>query len=323
MLGATCFFISGSELGFTAPGNPEHCPLSNRLKPGKDTSETIQTWLGFDRDCIMYTKNALYRLSTIGQSFEDSRFEEVESPVGLAGEWAAAALDGQQGHIFLAKSGLYLFDGTRVNEVSDPIEPLFTDSSVAGYIRPEHMGQAVMVTSRDRMLLAYRTTSGAGDNDRLLWGDFQDPANPAFTVIPWEITSMWREKADNYVMAGDSGGYLWVLDQGYTNDGAVIAWAVTTKEFRFSQQTMTLFDEVILDADFAGATTAVVVTTRGRGSIKTATYSSTASGRQRLAFKLPVYVKGETAQVAVSSSHAGKRSLYEVGFTSAAFKDEP
>lgn len=324
LIGDTAFGIDADgNLRFSKAGEVEHWPLSNSVKPPRGVSDSVLAWLPFDRDCIIYTTNGMYRLSATGLSFEDSRFEEIETPVGLVGEWALAQLDGQQGHLFLAKSGLYLFDGARVTEVSFPIETLFTDSTATGYIQPGTMSQAIMVTSRDRMLLAYRTTTAAGANDRLMWADFQDPSNPAFTVIPWGFGSMWRERADNYVLAGNADGYLYVLDNGYTDDGAAIAWAVTSKEFRFNGQTMTALDEVVLDADFAGATTAVVVTTRGRGSTKTATYSSTASGRQRVVFKLPVFLKGETAQIAVSSSHAGKRSLHEWGFTSKAFQDEP
>ena len=321
LVGETVFGIIGTSLAFSKAGVPEHWPLSNRVKPGRNTSETLQAWVKFDRDCIMYTKNGLYRLSQVGLSFEDSRFEEIESPVGLAGEWAVAALDGQQGHIFLSKAGLYLFDGARVTEISFPIEPMFTDSTNSNYINPLYMDSAIMVTSRDRMYMTYATTNAG--NDRLLICDFQDMQDPKFTVIPWGFTSMWREQGDNYVLAGTSGSLLYVLDTGYTDDGAAIAWAVTSKEFRFNGQTMTQLDECVLDADLAGGTTAIVVTTRGRGSTKTATYSSTASGRQRLKFPLPVYMKCETAQIAVSSSYAGKRSLYEWGFTSAAFEDEP
>lgn len=322
LIGDTIFGIDVNTLRFSKAGEPEHFPLSNAITPGRNTSETLQAWAAFDRDCIMYTSNALYRLSQVGLSFEDSRFEEIESPVGLAGEWAVAALDGQQGHIFLAKSGLYLFDGARVNEVSYGIEPMFTDSSYANSFNLAGMSQAIMVTSRDRMFLSYRNAS-SGANDRLLIGDFQDPSSPNFTVIPWSFTSMWRERADNYVMAGDASGYLYVLDTGYTDDGAAIAWAATTKEFRLNGQTSVALDEIILDANFAGATTTITATMRSRGNTKTQEYTSTATGRQRLTFKLPVSFRGETIQVAVSSSHAGQRLWYECGFTSLAFQDQP
>jgi len=315
LAGTTVFGIDGSDLVFSKIDNPEHWPLGNRITPGRNTSETLRAWLQFDREVIAYTDTGLYRLTPLGLSFEDSRFEEVESPVGCAGEWAATALDGLRGHIFLATTGLYLFDGARVTEVSYQIEPMFTDSSDPDYIHPDFMSQAIMVTSRDRVFMAYRSASTAGNNNRLLMADFQDMNDPKFMVWPIEVTSMWRERGSNNVLIGNSSGNLFQLDVGYSDDGGSIAWEVETKEFPLGGGTAVRLDEVLLDADFAGATTTVEVTVRVRGQSRTATYTSTASGRQRLKFKLPMSMFGEVAKVNVSSSAATKRGLYAVGFT--------
>ncbi len=316
VVGETCFGINGSDVIFSQPGNVEHFPLANRVTPGRNVSETTRAWVPFDREIIIYTDVALYRLTQVGLSFEESRFEEIESPVGCAGEWCVAALDGQQGHVFLAKTGLYLFDGARVNEISYPIEPMFTDSSHEDYIRPEHMSQAIMEMSRDRMYLSYRTTSGAGNNDRLLECDFQDMADPKFTVLDYALTSIWRERTTNTLMGGDSDGKIWVLDYGWSDGSAGDHdWEVTTKEFPLNGGKSFRVDEVVLDANFAGISTTVVVTTRVRGSTKTATFTNTTTGRQRIVMKCPIYMKGETVQVAITSSSDTKRSLYAVGFT--------
>lgn len=313
LLGETAFGITGSELAFSQSGNVEHWPLANRVKPGRNTSETLQAWVPFDRDCIMYTSNGLYRLSQVGLSFDDSRFEEIESPVGLAGEWAVAALDGQQGHIFLAKSGLYMFDGARVNEISFPIETMFTDSSHADYINPLYMSSAVMVTSRDRMMLFYATTSGG--NDRMLWGDFQDPSSPKFAVYDWAHTSAWREKANNYIVAGDSAGKVYVLDSGWADANGTMDWEFTTKEYQLNEGKPFMLDEVVLDADFAGVSTTITVATRARGVAKSCSFTNTTSGRQRVKLKVPTYMRGEVCSLAVSSSSDTKRALYSVGWT--------
>lgn len=321
LLGDTVFGISGNTLVFSRPAEPEHFPLGNRVTPGRNTSETLRQWLGFDGACIAYTSNALYRLSPISLDFGEVRFEEIESPVGLAGTRAVAALDGTAGHVFLAKNGVYLFDGTRVLEISHAIEPMFTDSANANYVNPLYMTSAIVATSRDRLYMTYATSSSG--NDRTLIGDFEDPTNPKWTVISWGFTSMWRERADTYLMAGDSSGYVYVLDQGYTDDGSAIAWAITSKEFRFNGQTHTNLDEVVIDANLAGATTTLTVTGRVLGSTKTATYTLTDTGRQRIKRKLPTHFKVETAQIALSSSHAGQRLAYEWGFTGGFVEDEP
>ena len=325
LLGDTVFGISGSLLCFSRPAEPEHWPLGNRISPGRNTSETLRQWLGFDGACIAYTNNGLFRLSPVSLDFGESRFEEIESPVGLAGARAVAALDGTAGHVFLAKNGIYLFDGARVIEISYAIEPLLTDSTNANYVNPLYMGSAIMATSRDRVFMAYATTSNG--NDRLLIGDFENPTAPKWTVIPWALSSMWRERGDTYLMAGDASGYLYVLDQGYTDDGAAIAWEIGTKSYRFNGQTMVVFDEVIVDGDFAGATTTIYAYVQSRnGNYFEATFTETDTAypyRRRYKYKLPVHFKGEFIAVNVSSTHAGKRQVAEVGFTSDKFEDQP
>ena len=332
LVGDTAFGIDiDGNLRFSKPGEVEHWPLSNSVRPPRGVSDYVTAWLPFDKDVIIYTKNGLYRFSALGLSFEDARLEEIESPVGLASEFGVAALDGQAGHLFLAKSGIYLFDGARVTEVSYPIEKLFTDSANQYYIQPTQMVQSFLVTSRDRMYLAYRTTAGAGDNNRLLLGDFQDPSDPKFTVMARGYTSLWREKADNYLMAGTAGSYLYVEDQGWTDNGGTIVWTVGTKDLRLNgTQTMFSLDEVVVDADFNGATATTVYVyvepTSNGDAYKETTFTIDGSAypyRKRYRLKLPVYFKGTVAYVVVSSTHAGKRALYEVGFTYTTRETEP
>jgi len=312
ILNETAFGVYNNEVLFSEVGNPEHWPLGNRLKPGRDTSETVQTWRPFDRDCIIYSNVGLYRFSQIGTDFTDARFEEIESPVGLAGRRAIAALDGQQGHVFLATNGLYLFDGARVSEISFPIEELFTDSSHDDYINPSYMSSAVMVTSRDRLYMSYGCDAA---NDRLLVVDFQDMADPKFTVYLWSLTALARERTDNTLLAGDASGFVYQMDYGYADNTSGIPWEWTTKHYELADGVSFMLDEVHLDASLAGASTTVVVTMMQRGQTKTATHTVTPTGRQRIRLKVPTYMKGEAVYVAVTSTSTSQREAYNIGFT--------
>jgi hypothetical protein len=323
MIGETCFAIApsvtddnGEDVIFSASDNVEHFPLSNRFRPGRNTSATLQTWRQFDREVIVYTDNSLHRFTALGLDFSDARLEEIESPMGLAGKYAVASLDGLQGHVFLTTAGIYLFDGARVQCVSDAIEPMFTDPADADYFTPAFMDQAIMTMSRDRMLLSYRSSAVnvTGANNRLLWGDFSDPSNPRFSVYEWDLTSLWREKASNDVLSGDDSGYVYLNDYLWA-DTAATDWNVQTKEYPLADGMAFALDELLLDADFAGATTTITVATRLRGHTKSTTFTASTTGRQRTKLKLPPYFKGEVAQVRVASTSLNKRALYAVGWT--------
>jgi hypothetical protein len=312
ILNETVFGIADGEIRFSKTAEPEHWPLGNRLKPGRNVSETALTWRQFDRDCIIYTDSALYRFSQVGLDFTDARFEEIESPVGLAGKRAVAALDGQAGHLFLAKSGIYLFDGARVSEISFPIEQLFTLDSHADYVNPTYMSTAVMTTSRDRMYLSYGTSAA---NDRMMVCDFQDIQNPKFTVYTWAHTMMFRERVDNTLVAGDASGYVYQLDTGFSDNGSAIAWDFTTKQYALNDGAAFQLDEVFLNADLAAATTLVQVYCHQRDSVRAAVFTLSTTGRQRIRMKVPTWMKGERVHVTLFSSGASERIAYEIGFT--------
>lgn len=312
ILNETGFGVSGNEIRFSEIGQIEHWPLGNRIKPGRNTSETVQTWRAFDRDCIIYTQSGLYRLSMFGSSFSDSRYDEIDSPVGLAGKRAVAALDGMAGHVFLAKSGIYLFDGQRVNEISYAVEHLFTDSTHTDYVNPAFMGTAVMAASRDRVFLSY---GSAAANDRLMLIDFQNVQNPRFSVYDWRHTMLFRERSDNALVAGTADGVMYQLDSGESDAGSGIYWLIQTKPFRLSDGLAVRLDELILDADFAGASTVLNVYVRQRDITQTSQHTLATTGRQRHKVKLPTKMKGEEVYVTLASTSAFQRSLGEIGFT--------
>ena len=81
---------------------------------------------------------------------------------------------------------------------------------------------------------------------------------------------------------------------------------------------------VYVDADFAGATTAIGAYTQTRSlTYYEANFTSTATGRQRLTFKLPQHFKGERIAVGIDSTSTAQRRVYSIGFTYRTRETEP
>ncbi len=326
VLNEQAFGISGNSVVFSLTGQPEHFPVYNQFYPGRNSSETLQSILALDRELIVYTDAGLYRFSAIGLSFEDPKLEEIDSPVGLAAEWAVAPLDGLRGHVFLADTGLYLFDGVRVQEVGQALRALFEDSDNPDYVNPAYISSAWMASCRNMVYLSYGTNAA---NDRLLIADLSDPANPRFTTHnEWTVTCLYHEKDSNTIIAGDSAGSLYLLDSGWTNNGSQQTWAFQTKEYALAGQGASFaVDELVLDGDFGDTPLAVQVTMKGRGESRSVSFFAYADGRQRVKKKLPQHFRGETVQVLGTSlldtsTSPGKRVLYSLGFTTDV-QDEP
>ena len=306
------FGISGNKIHFSRVVEPEHWPILNQFPVGRQTGDTIRSIMELDGRLVIYTDSGVYVYSQIGLTFEDGRLEQSNSPVGLAGEWAVTDVSlpqGGTGHLFLAKNGIYIFDGLNAIEMSFAIEPLFTDSSHADYITPSTMNQAVMASSRDKAWMSY--ASGSSANNRTLLADFQDASNPKIAIMPYGFTTLRRDSVTNAIIGGDASGNLYEVDLGGSDGGSALTWEPITKDFTFGEPTkLKNFKDVVIDADFGGVSTTVTVTTNlGR----TSSFTDSSSGRKRIHRYLPTTMKGHSANIKISSSGTSTRQLFAVG----------
>lgn len=312
MVDEQLFGKSGNGIRFSLTGQPEHFPIYNEIIPGLRTSGLLRSALPLGRDVIAYTDEGIHRITKIGMSFEDSRMEAVESPVGLVGKYAVAALDGVVGHVFLARDGLYYFDGSAVTPVSSGIETMFTDDTHEDYVNPDFVSTVRIVASRKLMFMSYGVTAA---NDRLLVADIRNPTEPKFFVVEWALTTLVREPASGAIIAGDTDGNLWQLDQGWNDNDAAIEWLAKTKRYAVVDPVLPVaVSQLYLDADFAGASTTVTVTAYGSAGSKSFEFTVATDGRQRVKKRLPPWMHGETFDVEVCSSSRLRRQWFNVGF---------
>ena len=305
------FGISDNKVFFTKTAQPEHWPILNQFPVGRQTGETIRALVPLDKLLVVYTDTAVYRFEAIGASFEDSRLELTDAPVGLAGEWAVTELtlsNGNAVHLYLAKSGLYLFDNATSMEVSQFIEPLFTSTTHADRFNLNSMNTAVMASRRDKVWLSYAAGTST-TNNRTLLIDAETPNNPKFAISNTGYTSLNREILDNVVVGGNSSGQ--VLKIG-TALGSSVLWEPRTKDYAPGGDTiLKAFTEVVLDADLASLSTTVTLTTDTGATTSFTITDST--GRKRIRRHLPTTLKGRSVSVKLSSTGVGERHLYNVG----------
>lgn len=327
--------ISGNEVRFSAVGNPEHWPIENRIIPGKSDGETLLCVKAFDRDVIIYTDSGLYRLTQLGTSFEDSRFEAIESPVGTTGKHAVAVLDGQQGHVFLSDTGLYLFDGQRVQEASLAFDTLFDQHALETYsVNATYNETAILEALRDRVFMSYGANAA---NDTMLLINYENVSDPKATLLTRSVTTLVRERASNKLIAGDSAGRLYECDYGHADEYYVDAAGEThqspvfmllaTKDFQLAGGGAFALDEVTLEGEFgvdAGESQpTLTVEVRARETTHIATFDVASTTRSRLKFKCPQYLKGEAVRCTYYSNSVFEQKLAYIGFTYRPFQEEP
>ena len=304
------FGVLDNSVRFTLTSQPEHWPILNQFPVGRQTGETLQTIEPFgSSQMVCYTDSDIYVFSMVGVTPADARLDNINSPVGIVSPEAVASLE-FGGHVFMATNGLYLFDGQQVQEISFAVEDLFTNSQHEDYVNPAFQGTVKMAAYRDKIRISYGTTTA---NDRVMTVDLQDRTNPKFATKRDDLTTLFREVKGNRPIAGDSSGFLYELDTDGNSDD--VEWGVDTKAYPLnSTSEMIAVEEVTIDADFGGASTTVLVVVEHEGQRRSAGFTTTATGRQRIKKRMPNVLKGSTAQVVINSTSKAQRHLYSVGY---------
>lgn len=309
--GRQLFGISGKDVVFCRVGEPEHWPIFNAFQPGRNTGEVTQALLPLNGEIIVYTDTSIYRAMSLDLSFEDARLVDVDSPVGLAAEWGVTSITigGRQAHIFIATSGLYLFDGQSAHEIGFNIEHLF-DGSSDDSISLGNVGLCRAVSKRDKVWISYPTGSA---NDRTLFLDFQNPEEPKFAILPYGYTTIDIEKKDGLIFGGDAAGNTYEVDTGSSNGDEEIDWGPRSKEYVLGlPNTLITLESVVLDADFGGLATDITVSMDSGRSYTTSV--SAGPGRDRPVVEVPTYMKGNRVDVKLESTGIVNRHWYGVGF---------
>ena len=314
--GDTIFGTEGNNLRWTRTAQPEYWSEFYSVPVGRQTGETLMAIMPLDHSVICYTDGGIYRFTRIGREARESTMEATDSPVGLVARNAVAPVffsGGQSaGHVFLARDGVYLFDGRSAIRVSQRIDDIFTDPDQAHYGDPLNNAGAVMGTVGDRTYLSYSTTGAA--NTRTLIADFRDSGSIKFSVS-LDAYDTLTLGLDGRLIGGTSGTLFEVGVESANNSQTM---QITTKQFPFAGSTIDSTPERIrILADTGGVSTAIkVVTDYG----DEAEFTIIGSGQQLFQRLLPATMRGTRAHVEWSSTSGTRRALHAIAFQ---YEDEP
>jgi hypothetical protein len=212
------------------------------------------------------------------------------------------------GHVFLAKNGLYLFDGNTAVDIGNKVKHLFTDARDLDYINPDFISNAVAASLQDQVVLSYQH-GPTPEARRSLFIDFSDPSDIKFAIWKKGFTTLHRD-SDNKLIAGTVDGKVYELFTG--NEDESLTWWVTSKRFPLTgHTTLEAMDRIVIDADLAGLTTVLGIE-NDRG--QSAQWELTGRGRRKYKRLIPTDFKGNTCRVKLASNGAGRRAWYGVGF---------
>jgi hypothetical protein len=211
---------------WSEPYEPEFWPAASFLDIEPGDGDRIMGGCSNFGQLVICKRRKTYTVAWQETPLEVLCPTRVSSDIGCVGPRTFAQVE--SGTVWLAERGIALYDGRGVQHIqaSDYINEIFTDPNNPRYVRKDINGRVidavgVFYPKRQQYLLLLPTVqTNRGCNLLLVW----DIKCDAITLHEFcqEFQSMVVAKdseGNQIVYAGDTNGFIWVLDVGDT-DGA-------------------------------------------------------------------------------------------------------
>lgn len=224
----TTFIIKDNLLYYSLAKQPEYFPTSNYIEISPPE---------FPGQCLVFhngkpyylTKNKIYYIQGTGaNTFFPYKMESI---TGAQGPFGAVSVDGK-GIFHTGSDGIYLYNGDDMNITKRNLQPIFRGVTTNGIPGVGSMANAWLIHFKDLLFFGYPSAS-ATYPDNIIVFDLTTNAMGYYSFATGEISSVAIDETNNKLVAGDSNGFLWYLeDAGATDDdGTMIDWEVQSMDY--------------------------------------------------------------------------------------------
>lgn len=226
----TLFMTVGNLLYYSKPKQPEYWPALYFLEVCSPT-ETISAGCYYQGVLYLATEADLYTVTGTSAT----SFFPLPLNTGM-GTRAAKCMKASRatGVVRLASDGLYQYTGGRDITISDPFSLIFQgeNSGAMPGMQRSLMTNCWMVQRGEKLYFGYPSSALSVYPDNIIVYDLTSKRQMHYQY-PVAFSSVAYDVTNDRIIAGDSNGYVWWLEQlDHTDDnGTVIDWDLETKEF--------------------------------------------------------------------------------------------
>jgi len=271
------FIIEDNKLWFCEPKQPDYWPAANYIEVSKlqDPGKCLVFYNGVP---YFITETSIYHI----QGTSSSTFYPLpmESLTGCQGPNAACSVRGK-GIYHVGADGIYLFSTFDQKVSQTEFEPIFNGETSNGMPGVGDLSTSWVFSHSGKLYFGYASADDSYPKHCIVY-NFESGRQTYF-AWPFEIVVIAPDKADNRLVAVDSDGYVWHLENPDedTDGDTAISWDVQTKDYTLP--TRAHFPRwVKYDVDASGATTAIGALYLGTTSHQTHTLSSSYNTKRRL-----------------------------------------
>jgi hypothetical protein len=224
----TCFMLVGNKLYFCKPKQPEYWPVEYFLELGP-VQHACQSIVFYGGIPYVLTKHEIHAIQGTGaDSFFPYRENALTGCHNVLGAWSIKG----KGIFHAGTDGIYLFDGSQDRKISQAaFDPIFRGEDAGGMPGMSDHTKTWIIANKNKIYIGYASSGNTYstnlivfnlDNDRVTYYEYSQ-----------EIVTVSVDLYNNRLLAGDSSGYVWVLDDiaATTDSGTAIEWELQSKDF--------------------------------------------------------------------------------------------
>ncbi len=251
----TCFLLKDNLLYFCKPNQPEYWPALYYVEvcPIQETAIGMRL---FNGQAYVLTNSEIYLIQGTGyQSFFPLRQSAVTGAVGQDG---ILALRGA-GLLHVANDGLWAFSGSDDSNVTnDNFRPVFQGTTTQGIDGRmlANMENCWIAAHLGKLYFGFPGGTATYPSEVLVL----DLGTKRFSHYDYgqEFSAICVDDTNGRILAADNTGYLWVLEDGTTDNAVAISWDWQSAEAS-DQLRMYMPRSAKYDVEVGGTATAQVI----------------------------------------------------------------
>jgi len=216
-----------NTLYYSDIGDPATWDTAGNVFQVRENDGDVSTGIAPMQDFLaVYKKNSIWMLA--GNSDSDFSLFQVSASIGCDAPKSLVAYENL--HYFLDRTGVYVFNGSQLTNISEKIQPVLDD------IPRTELTTAVAVVYNRQYLLAH-AKSGSAENDSIVMLDLRLGGWVTWEGLNVSSFTLWDGGDDEgEIYAGDSGsGFARRLDTGLQDDSTDITVQYESKHFSLGQ----------------------------------------------------------------------------------------
>lgn len=223
----TCFIAKDNLLYYCLPKQPEYWPATYYIEAAPPQFP-IQCVVFYDGAPYCLTKHHIIHIQGTGH---ESFFPfDMRSVTGCVNPNAAVAMTGY-GIAHVGTDGIYLYNsGLDKNITQLTFAPLFSGEDTNGIPGISSFTTCWLAGWRNQLYFGWTSTGHYYPTNVLVFN--LDTLRSTYYSYTQGIRTICADYTNNRLLAGDSDGYVWVLEYGTDDAGTAISWEAQSKDYQ-------------------------------------------------------------------------------------------